>query len=57
MRQAASLSLRETCVGVMVAGSQWSVISMAGSAIENAPRTSLEVPCLEHHYIIVGVSN
>jgi hypothetical protein len=41
----------------MVAGSQWSVISMAGSAIENAPRTSLEVPCLEHHYIIVGVSN
>jgi hypothetical protein len=40
MRQAASLSLGETCVGVMVAGSRWSVISVAGSAIENAPRTS-----------------
>ncbi len=27
-------------VGVMAAGSRWSVISMAGFAIENAPRTS-----------------
>jgi hypothetical protein len=27
-------------VGVMAAGSRWSVISVAGSAIENAPKTS-----------------
>jgi hypothetical protein len=38
MRQAASLSLGETCVGVMVAGSRWSVFSVAGSTIENAPK-------------------
>ncbi len=42
MRQAASLSLGETCVGVMVAGGRWSVISVADSTIENAPRTSAD---------------